>query len=323
MTTPARDRTENGTTNGTASDAGFGARETAMLLGLASMWGCSFLFIEIALRGLAPLWIVTARCLIGGVVLLAILRIRRRPLPATRTLWGRLFVLGAMSNAVPWGAIAWAQQALPSGLTALLMALVPSSTLVVAAALGQERFTPGRLAGLLLALAGVGLTVVDDLGDPGRLVAILVVVVSTLLYAGGAVYAKAKVSGHAGPLVIATGQVLAASALSLPVALLVEGPPTLRGLDPSVLASIGALGAFGTGGAFLLFYLLIERVGATNTTMVTYLIPIVAVIAGALVLGERLGWASLLGGLLIGTGIFVAQRASGRVPRHHLEEPYA
>lgn len=303
------------------ADASFGPAETAMLLGLASMWGGSFLFISVALRGLTPLWVVTGRCLVGGLVLLVILQVRRRALPRSAQLWGRLFVLGAMSNALPWGLIAWAQQSLPSGLTALLMALVPSSTMVVAVSLRQERFTAARLAGLLLALSGVGMTVLDDLGNPDRVVAILAVVAATVFYACGAVYAKGRVSGHAGPLVIATGQVLSASALALPAALLFEPTPTAAVWDPLVVASVLALGALGTGLAFLLFYMLIARVGATNTTMVTYLIPIVAVIAGALLLDERLGWASLFGGVLIGIGIWVAQRSSAR-PRDHLEEPH-
>jgi drug/metabolite transporter (DMT)-like permease len=309
-------------TTSRSADAGFGPTETAMLVGLASMWGGSFLFIEVALRGMTPLWIVTGRCLVGGLVLLLVLRVRRRPLPGTRQLWGRLLLLGAMSNALPWGAIAWAQQSLPSGLTALLMALVPSSTLIVAVSLRQERFTPTRLLGLLLALGGVGLTVVDDLGNPDRVVAILAVVGATMLYACGAVYAKGRVSGQAGPLAIATGQVLAASVLALPAALLFEPLPSVASFEPLVVASVLALGALGTGFAFLLFYMLIERVGATNTTMVTYLIPIVAVIAGAVLLGERLGWASLSGGALIGLGIWVAQRSSAARARQHLEEPH-
>lgn len=314
-------------TSTTSADRSFGPAETGMLVGLATMWGGSFLFIEVALRGLTPLWIVAGRCFVGGIFLLVVLKLRRRKLPDTGQLWGRLLILGAISNALPWGAIAWAQQSLPSGLTALLMALVPSSTLVVAAALGQERFTPARLAGLLLALGGVGLTVIDDVGDPDRIIAILVVVGATLLYACGAVYAKGRVSGTAAPLAIATGQVLSAFVVTLPIAIVVEPFPAVSDLSLAIVSSILALGALGTGGAFLLFYMLIDRVGATNTTMVTYLIPVVAVVLGALILHERIGLASLAGGALIGVGIYVAQRSSGprsspmRAP-DHLEEPH-
>lgn len=288
----------------------FTAPDAGLLVTLAGLWGLSFLFIEIALRGLTPLWIVVARTLLGGLVLVAILKVRRRRLPRSLAMWRHLAVLGIATNAVPWGAVAWAQQSLPSGLVAVLMAMVPTSTLLVSVAVGLERLTPARLAGLLLAVAGVGVALAADLGDPGRVVAIVVIVSATVLYAAGAVYANRYVSGKAEPMVIASGQVLTAFVATLPVALVVEGMPTSAVLDGAVLGSLVALGGLGTGMAFLVFYVLIARVGATNTTMVTYLIPVVAVTAGALVLGERLGPAALAGGALIVAGIWLAQRST-------------
>jgi drug/metabolite transporter (DMT)-like permease len=288
----------------------YGPRETALLLALSSMWGLSFLFIEFALDGLTPLWIVAARTLVGGMVLLVILRLRHRPLPRGWRVWRHLFVLGSVNNALPWAGVAWAQQELPSGLTALLMALVPTSTLLVATAIGQERLTRVRMVGLLLALGGVGLIVAGDLDQPGRVVAVVVVVIATVLYAVGAVYAKRHVSGILPPLALATGQVLAAATVTTPVALAVDGLPGASALEPAVIAAVLALGVFGTGLAFLVFYVLIERVGATNATMTTYLIPLVAVVAGALVLDERLAFTALAGGALIGVGIWVSQRSS-------------
>jgi drug/metabolite transporter (DMT)-like permease len=298
----------------------FAPRDTALLLTLGGMWGLSFLFIEVALRGLTPLWIVAGRTLVGAVFLLLVLRARRQPIPRSMRLWGHLFVLGVVSNAVPWGAVAWAQQAIPSGLAALLMALVPTSTLVVSVLLGMERFSPGRALGLLLALGGVGLTVAADLSDTGRLIAIAVIVAATILYALGAVYAKRFVSGTASPLTIATGQVASAGLVSLVGALLLDPLPSVEALTPTVLGSVVALGTLGTGAAFLVFYILIDRVGATNTTLVTYLIPLVAVVAGAVVLGERLPPEALAGGALIGVGIWLAQRGTRPGPVEALEE---
>jgi drug/metabolite transporter (DMT)-like permease len=298
----------------------FAPRDTALLLTLGGVWGLSFLFIEVALRGMTPLWIVAGRTLFGAAFLLVVLRLRRQPLPRSLRLWGHLFVLGVVSNAVPWGAVAWAQQAIPSGLAALLMALVPSSTLVVSVALGMERFSRSRAVGLLVALCGVGLTVAADLSDTGRLIAIAVVVMATVLYALGAVYAKRFVSGTASPLTVATGQVTSAGLVSVAAALLFDPLPSTAALAPAVLGSVVALGAFGTGAAFLIFYLLIERVGATNTTLVTYLIPLVAVVAGAVVLGERLPPEALVGGALIGVGIWLAQRGTRPGPVEALEE---
>ena len=289
----------------------YSAGDAVLLLALSSMWGLSFLFIEISLRELAPLWIVVGRTGVGGLVLLTLLAIRRTGLPNRLRTWGHLLILGSVNNAAPWAAIAWAQQSLPSGLTALLMAVVPTSTLVVSALVGLERVTRRRLLGLVLALGGVAAIVLGDLDEPGRVLAVLVVVTATLAYAAGAVYAKSFVSGTVAPLPLATGQVMCATAVSVPVALAVEGaPPALTTLGGATLTSVFLLGALGTGFAFFVFYTLIARVGATNTTMVTYLIPLVAIVAGAIVLDERLGVPALVGGALIVLGIWLAQRST-------------
>lgn len=301
------------------SPRAFGPPETALLLLLAGMWGLSFLFIEVALRGLGPMWIVVGRTGVGALVLLAVSRVRGHRLPGSAQMWRRLLLLGIVTNAVPWSAVAWSQQRLPSGLVALLMAAVPSSTLVVSVLAGLERFTLVRVLGLTLALSGVGLTVAADLGDPGRLLAIGVVVVATMMYASGAVYAGRRVSGTTSPLTIATGQVISAFAVTVPVALLVDPLPGAEALTPSVLGAVGGLGGLGTGIAFLVFYTLIERVGATNTTLVTYLVPLVAVLAGALVLGERLALPAMLGGGLIVVGVWLAQRGTAPSPTVQLE----
>lgn len=297
--------------------ARFAPVDVVLLVGLSAMWGLSFLFIELALRQLGPLWIVTGRTAIGGLVLLSVAAVRGA-LPRGRDLWLRLVLLGVINNALPWTAIAWAQQRLPSGLTGLLMAIVPTTTLLVAAAVGLERITPRRLLGLLLAMGGVAVIVGGDVEQPGRVMAVLVVVLATLGYAAGAVFAKSQVSGRAPPVTIATGQVLSAAAVTLPFAWLVEGPPDLRGLAASTVAAVGLLGALGTGLAFLLFYTLVARVGATNATLTTYLIPIVAVVAGTVLLDERLGLSALAGGALILIGIALAQHVTspGRTDPH-------
>ena len=295
----------------TATPRAFGPPETALLLTLASIWGLSFLFIELALRGLGPMWVVVGRTGVGAAVLLTVLFLRGHRLPRTRRLWWNVLVLGVMTNAVPWSAVAWAQQSLPSGLVALLMAAVPTATLLVSVTVGLERFTPARLAGLGLALAGVAMTVASDAaGDRARLVAVGVVLLATVLYGSGAVYANRRVSGNASALTIATGQVLTAFLVTVPVALVLDPLPTAAGLTPDVLGAVAALGALGTGAAFLVFYTLIERVGATNTTLVTYLIPLVAVVAGALLLDERLGVAAIAGGGCIVAGVWLAQRGT-------------
>lgn len=297
-----------------APSARFGPAETSLLLLLASMWGLSFLYIEVALDAVEPIWIVVARTTIGAAVLLMVLAARRGALPRGRRTWMHLALLGVMNNAIPWTAVSYAQQSLTSGQTALLMALVPMSTLLISMSIGLERLNALRLTGLLLALSGVGLMVAEDLDDPGRITAMMIVLGATLLYAAGSVYAKKTVSGRIPPLTLATGQVVSAAVLWLPLGLLVAPAPGSDALHWPIVGSLLALGGLGTGAAFLVFYTLIERVGATNTTMVTYLIPVIAVIAGVVILGERIGPLALLGALLVGGGIWLGQRGSPRAP---------
>lgn len=286
------------------------------------MWGLSFLFIEVAVAVVHPIWIVATRVTVGAAVLLLIVAIRRVRLPRSVRMWGHLALLGVMNNAIPWTAVAYAQQVLPSGLTALLMAMVPMSTLLVSVLVGLERITSLRLIGLLLSLGGVALIVVGDVDDLGRLVAVSVVLAATLLYAAGTVYAKRNVSGRLPPLALATGQVLSTSLVLLPIALLTQPLPAPSTLTWDVVASLMALGALGTGVAFLIFYTLIERVGATNATMVTYLVPVVAVIAGVVILDERLSLAALAGGVVVVFGIWLTQRALPKSPEEAFERAH-
>lgn len=294
----------------TVSRSSFSPADVGLFLLLASMWGLSFLFIKVSVGALSPLWVVAGRTTVGGLVLAVILRLRGASLPRGRANWLHLLVLATIGNALPWGLVAWAQQSIPSGLTAVVNSLVPASTLVVAAAVGIERLTLRRITGLALAVSGTLIVVWGELGVPDRIVALFVVAGATVMYGGASVYAKRFVSARVRPLAVATGQVLLAAVLSVPVAWLVGPTPRWAQLDASVIASMLLLGAFGTGIAFLLFYLLIERVGATNTTMVTYLIPVIGLSAGALLLDERFGIHVLLGGVLIVVGIWLAQRTS-------------
>ncbi|HSK22226.1 MAG TPA: DMT family transporter [Egicoccus sp.] len=301
------------------ANATFTPTDTALLLSLGAMWGLSFLFIEVALRGLGPIWIVAGRTLVGAIVLYAALKARRQRLPRSLALWRHLAILGVISNAAPWAILAMAQRQIPSGLVALLMALVPSSTFVVAATLRMERVTTGRIVGLAVALGGVAIIVGPSLGDRGRVFAIITVVGATLLYAAGTVYAKRYVAGVAAPLVVATGQVGSAFVAAMSMALVFDDLPTRTALRWEVVGAVVALGVLGTGLAFLAFYMLVDRVGATNTVLVTYLIPLVAVTAGAVFLGERFGLPELLGGAAIGAGIWLAQRRPAD-PVEQLEE---
>jgi drug/metabolite transporter (DMT)-like permease len=298
----------------------FAPRDVALLASLAAMWGLSFLFIKVAVPVVAPLWIVAARCLVGALVLLVVLRVRGTALPRGARVWRDLTILAALGNAIPWGLMAWATQFLPSGLVAVVNALAPTSTLVIAILVGLEAPSLRRAAGLVLALCGTALAVSSNLGAPGTVLAVLAVVLATVCYGAGTVYAKQRVSGNHPPLAIATGQVLMAALMSIPVAALTSPWPDVSAVTPAMAGSLVALGVFGTGAAFLAFYTLIARVGATNSILVTYLIPVVALLAGAVVLGESLTLVVAAGTALTIGGVWLAQRERRTTAIEQLEE---
>lgn len=298
----------------------FAPRDVAVLASLAAMWGLSFLFIKVAVDVVSPLWIVAARCAIGAVILVVLLRLRGGRLPSGRRIWVDLTILAALGNAIPWGLMAWSTQYLPSGLVAVVNALAPTSTLVIAILVGLEAASVRRAVGLVIALGGTALAVSADLGAPGTTVAVLLVVLATVCYGAGSVYAKRHVSGTFPPLAIATGQVLMAALMSLPVAAVSAPFPVVADITPAIWGSLLALGVFGTGLAFRAFYTLIASVGATNTVMVTYLIPVVALIAGAVVLGEPIRFVVVAGTALTIGGIWLAQRERSVPPAAQVTE---
>lgn len=291
----------------------------ALFLALSVTWGMSFLFIKVTVEAMSPLWVVAGRTAVGSVILVAILLLRGRRLPPWRA-FGHLAVLAALGNAIPWTVIAWAQQDIPSGLAAVINSLTPASTLAVATVVGVERLTGRKVAGLVLALAGTAVVVSGELGAPGRAVSVLAVAGATVLYGASAVYAKRFVSGRYPPLAVASGQVVVAAVAMVTLATVASPVPDASAMTAPVVLSLLALGAFGTGIAFLLFYMLIARVGPTNSTMVTYVIPVVGLTAGWLILQERVGLHVLVGAAVIAVGIWLAQRELTPQPLEELQE---
>lgn len=289
-------------------------RSIARLAVLACIWGASFLFIKVGLEGLNPAQIVFGRLAGGAVVLVAVSRARRLRLPSGWQVWRDLVVLAVIANVVPFTLFAWAEQRITSGMAGVLNGTTPLFTLVLALALlPDERATATRVAGLVTGFAGVVLIVgpwrPGALG--GGLAGQLACLLAAALYGLTFAYTKRHLAnrGHA-PLALATGQLGAATglqALVLPFA----GRQTMH-LDLGIVLAIAALGAMGTGAAYLLYYGLIEDVGATTASMVTYLIPVVAVALGVLVLDEPVTWNLFAGAAVVIGGVALAEGRLGR-----------
>ncbi len=259
------------------------------LLVLSSLWGSSYLFIKVAVAEVPALTMVAARLVMGSLILWGLLWATRRSMPRSRAMWGTYTVLGVLNGALPYSLIFWSEQHISSGLAALLQATMPIFTVILAHFLGRdERLTPVKVLGVVVGFVGVGILMLPDLrqGLQASLLGQVAVVASSMSYAGAAIYARNRLRGQA-PLVSTTGQMTMGAVLTLPLSLLVDRPFDLSPSLP-VMGSWLALTILGTVVAYLIYYRLLERTGATFVSMVTYITPVNGLILGALVLGEPL-----------------------------------
>lgn len=282
-----------------------GPREWSLLLILALLWGGSFFFFKILVSAVPPFSVVLGRVGLAALTLNLLLVVRRTTLPLDRTLWLRLFVLGLLNNVIPFSAIAFGETRISSGLAAILNATTPVFTIIVAHFLTHdEKMRWGKVAGIVLGFCGVGTLIAPALaGDrfQSSLAGELACLGAALSYGFGGVYGR-KFRGLP-PLQIATGQLTASTILILPLSMLVDHPWTLPPLSATVWGAFAGIALLSTAGAFILYFKLLATSGATNLSLVTFLLPIMALMLGILFLGEHPGWSALAGLCLIGAGL--------------------
>jgi drug/metabolite transporter (DMT)-like permease len=280
---------------------------------LALIWGSSFLFIKVALEGVSPAQVVFGRVVAGAVVLLAVLTARRLRLPRAPGQWGHLLVVAVIANLVPFSLFAWGETRIDSGLAGILNGATPLLTLVFAIALlPDERITTARVVGLLMGFVGVVVIVgpwrSGALG--GDFAGELACLGAACCYGLAFVYTRRFLTGTGEPLVLAAGQLVAGAVVLIALSPFVAAEP--MHLEPRVVASILALGVFGTGIAYVLSYGLIRDEGATTVSMVTYLIPVVAFVLGVVVRDEPVHWYVFAGAAIVIAGVATAD---GRLTR--------
>ena len=288
-----------------------------LFLLLAFIWGSSYLFIKIGVEAdLAPFTLVMLRLLVGFVLLATVVAAARERLPRDPRTYGHLLVLGFVSMALPFTLITWAEQTVDSTLASILAAAIPLVVIVIAAfVLRDERITVGRLAGLGVGFAGVAILVGVDPSafTAGDLTAKGALLGATVSYAAGAVYAKRFLHGLR-PMIPALLQVGFALLIVTVLAFTFERPLEAT-LSVDALAAIAWLGLLGSGVAYLLFFRLLASWGATRTSLVAYVMPIVGIALGAGVLNEPVDSGLLGGAALVIAGIaMVNARPGWRVP---------
>jgi len=278
-----------------------------MLLSLAILWGGSFFFIGVAVNDLPPLTIVMLRVGIAALSLWVIALLMGLYPPKSLKVWGDFMVMGLMNNVIPFTLIVWGQTQIASGLASIINAATPIFAIIVAGSLlPDERPTPLKLMGVMFGFIGVVVMIgVPALGGDNTLLAQLAIVAAAISYAFAGVYGRRFKTLAINPVVTAAGQVTASTAVLLPLALLGDGPINISATSTDTWLAIVGLGVISTAVAYILYFKILERAGATNVLLVTLLVPVPAILLGSLFLNESLGLIHCLGMLMIALGLSI------------------
>ncbi len=275
------------------------------LILLALVWGLSFFFTEICLRDLGPATLAFGRVTTAALALLALAVLTGQSLPHGLGDWAPLAVMGLLNNALPFTLIMWGQTRIDSGLASILNATTPLFTFVLAHFLtADERMSRRGLAGIAIGFLGAVVLI-----GPGALAGLgaqswaqIAVLGAACCYACAGIYGRRL--RHLSPVVAAAGMTAAAGDILLPLAALTEAPWTARPDMLTWLALLG-IGLVSTAFAYILYFRILASAGATNLLLVTFLIPIAALLLGTLILGESISASALIGMALIFTGLAV------------------
>lgn len=282
---------------------------------VALIWGSSFLLIRVGVEELSTWQVVFMRTGIAAIGLNIVLRLRGKHLPTDLREWFPLIVLGIGNTLMPFILITWGEQSVESGLASVLNATAALFTLVIAHfAFADERITPQKVVGLVLGFVGVVILAsrawVDGEVMTGNLMGQLAIVGASLCYAYFGVYSRKVIQQKFEPMVVSAGAMTSA-AIAAGIGILFtlftggHAATPLTQVSGDVLWAILILGLLNTFIAYLMFYWVIQQLGSSRASMVTYVIPVVGLTLGALVLDEQLDARLLLGAALIFMGIGV------------------
>ncbi|MDE2855794.1 MAG: DMT family transporter [Chloroflexota bacterium] len=271
-------------------------KQLTALFALGALWGASYIFIRVAVEPVGPVMLMFIRAAFTAAILLVYARLRRIPLNI-RGYWRQFLVLGFLGSALPFTLIAWAELTVTGSMAAILMSTTPLFTAFVAAVGLGEALTPYKLIGASLGIVGVSITVGGSpmALDADVLAATAALLIATLSYATGGVYAKRTFAGF-NNLSLSTGQLLYAAFILAPVST-VDLP--LGEVSPVAVLATLALVVLCTAFAYQLYYYLVISVGPLQALTVTLLIPVFGLIWGALLLRESISPGMIIGLLVV------------------------
>lgn len=286
-----------------------GVIDYGLLALLASMWGASFLLIKIGVAEVAPFTLTAARLGCAAILLSLVLLARGLRLPSDGRAWTLAAIVATLGTALPFTLISWGQQHIASGVTAIIMGVMPLTTMLLAHVfVPDDKLTAPKVIGVAFGFAGVGALVgpaaISTLGD--ALLGQLAIATAATCYGASAVVTR-RMMHDTPPIALATSVMLIAFAVMLPAALFIEGLPE-RWPSPPVLAAIGILGIFQTGIARLILFALVARQGPSFFSQINFIVPVVGVFWGAALLGERLDQSAWFALAAILAGLALARR---------------
>jgi drug/metabolite transporter (DMT)-like permease len=280
-----------------------GAKLWCLIVMLSMIWGASFFFVEIAVKTMTPLTIVLCRVGLAALLLLVFVRFTHRRLPRDIRIWAAFLALGALNNVLPFSLITWGQGHIDSSLAAVLNATSPVFSVILAHFLTQdEPLTKNRLVGVLFGWAGVAVLIGIDAAEGAgmKTAGQAAVLGASLCYALAAIFGRRFKALD--PVVVSAGMLTGSFLIMLPLAFAFETP---LGLNPTPVtwAALVGLAAISTSLAYIIYFHVLSKAGATNILLVTFLIPVSAVFLGVMVLGETPGWNVFAGMGLIFSGL--------------------
>jgi len=299
-------------------------RDWALLGFLSVLWGGSFFFVAVAVKEVPPLTVVLARVGIAAAVLYAVIRLAGERLPVRREALGAYLGMGVLNNLIPFSLFFWAQTSISGGLASILNATTPIFAILVAHfLLADERMTAGKFGGVLLGLLGV-VTLIGGDALAGVSIATLGMVAclgAALSYGFASVFGRRfrrlGISSRDG----ACGQLLASTAMIAPIAVIADQPWALPAPSTDAVLSILALAVASTALAYVIYFRLIATSGAVNAALVTFLVPVSAILLGSAVLGERLAAQHIAGMALIAAGLLAVDGRLFRMARRRMSRP--
>jgi drug/metabolite transporter (DMT)-like permease len=301
--------------------ASMGLAEWGMLILLSGIWGGSFFLARVAVAEIAPLTLVLLRVAIAAIALHVYLLIRGPSFALALPHWALFLALAISNNVIPFSLIFFGQTVLGAGVASVLNATTPFWTIVLANALtSDEKISLNKVLGVLLGIAGtavmIGPGLIAGLGGPAW--AKFALIGAALSYAVALLVARRLRSLP--PSIVATGQLTVSTIIMLPVILVTGGFGALAGTSVGVWAAVLGIALVSSAFGYLLYFTLVTRAGATNASLVTLIVPVSAILLGAVFLGERLelfevgGMALIAIGLLTIDGRVLRRRAANPIP---------